>query len=59
MASPLDGILAECDKLCTMNASKAAPSITDVLRDAIVQSGISYKAHLAKRELPEPASSVS
>lgn len=44
MASPLDGILAECDKLCTMNASKAAPSITDVLRDAIVQSGISYKA---------------
>jgi len=27
-----------------MNASKAAPSITDVLRDAIVQSGISYKA---------------
>ncbi len=33
-----------CDNLCTMSAGKRTLSITDVLRRAIVDSGVSYKA---------------
>ena len=33
-----------CDNLCTMSNSKPTSPITDILKDAIVESGISYKA---------------
>jgi Cro/C1-type HTH DNA-binding domain len=33
-----------CDNLCTMGTNKATSPITDVLRRAIVESAVTYKA---------------